>query len=177
MPIIVDSEICDFSRDEFHSMAEKVIGIAFDIHNQLGRLMNEDIYKQVLRNRCETFGITPARREVKITVTHRDFEKTYFMDLLLANRMMVEAKTVEQLTKTHYSQALQKIPIFDGDREIGLQEQCLISEDTTFALTSVKTGQGTMNDHLHRFLCHTKLSCIQWINMNKHDIEFRTLTR
>ncbi len=37
MPIIVDSEIRNFSRDEFHSMAEKVIGIAFDIHNQLGR--------------------------------------------------------------------------------------------------------------------------------------------
>ncbi len=106
MPITVDAEIRNFSRDEFHSMAEKVIGIAFDIHNQLGRLMNEDIYKQVLRNRCETVGISPARREVKITVTHRDFEKLYFMDLLLANAMVVEAKTVEKLTSTHYSQAL-----------------------------------------------------------------------
>ncbi len=139
--------------------------------------MNEDVDQQVLRNRCEVAGIIPARREVKITVTHRDFEKTYFMDLLLANGMIVEAKTVEKLTKTHYSQALQKVPIFDGGREIGLQEQCLISEDATFALTSVRTGQKTMNDHLHRFLCHTKLSRMQWFNMNKHDIEFRTLTR
>ena len=34
-----------------------------------------------------------------------------------------------------------------------------------------------MQDHLQRFLGHTRLAWIQWINMNQHDIEFRTLTR
>ena len=43
MPIEVDSEIRILSEDEFHSMAEKVIGIVFGIHNDLGRLMDEEL--------------------------------------------------------------------------------------------------------------------------------------
>ena len=42
MPIEVDSEIRVFSEDEFHSIAEKVIGIVFGVHNNLGRLMDEE---------------------------------------------------------------------------------------------------------------------------------------
>jgi hypothetical protein len=73
--------------------------------------------------------------------------------------------------------ALKKIPVFDGDQEIGKQEHCLISDGTAFALTSLRSGQDTMNEHLLRLLSHTRLNCMQWINMNHHDIEFRSLTR
>ncbi len=61
MPIRVDSEIRVFNDDEFHSLAAKVIGIAFDVHNEFGRLMDEAVYKQAIRNRCEAGGIvTPS---------------------------------------------------------------------------------------------------------------------
>ena len=80
MPIEVDSEIRILSEDEFHSMAEKVIGIVFGVHNDLGRLMDEDIYKQAIRRRCELTGIVPARREVQIKVRYHDFEKPYYME-------------------------------------------------------------------------------------------------
>ena len=43
------------------------------------------------------------------------------------------------------------------------------------ALTALKDGKVQMMDHLQRFLGHTKLARFQWINMNNHDIEFRTL--
>ena len=43
MPIVVDSEVVVFTKDEFHTLAERVIGIVFGIHNDFGRLMNEDI--------------------------------------------------------------------------------------------------------------------------------------
>ena len=35
MPIEIDSEIRSFSEDEFHSLAERVIGIVFGVHNDL----------------------------------------------------------------------------------------------------------------------------------------------
>lgn len=75
MPIEVDSEIRIFSQDEFHSLSHRVLGVAFGVHNQFGRLMNEEIYKQAIRRRCETAGISPARREVQISVRHGSFEK------------------------------------------------------------------------------------------------------
>ncbi len=106
MPIVVDSEVVVFTKDEFHTLAERVIGIVFGVHNDFGRLMNEDIYKQIIRRRCEAAGIDPVRREVEITVSYHDFQKSFYMDLFLAHGLMVETKTVEQLTSAHEAQAL-----------------------------------------------------------------------
>ena len=106
MPIHVDAEIRVFSEVEFHRLAEKVIGIAFDVHNEFGRLLTEDVYKPIIRHRAEAVGIVPVQREVEIQVRHRDFEKSYFFDLLFAHGLMVEGKTVENLAKSHHAQAL-----------------------------------------------------------------------
>lgn len=46
MPINVDSEIRILSEDEFHTVAHQVMGIVFDVHNEYGRLVDEEIYKQ-----------------------------------------------------------------------------------------------------------------------------------
>ncbi len=88
MPIQVDSDIRVFCEDEFQSLAHRVIGAVFGVHNDVGRLMNEEIYKQAIRRRCETAGIVPARREVEIKVRYEDFEKSYFMELLFGFGLM-----------------------------------------------------------------------------------------
>jgi hypothetical protein len=75
------------------------------------------------------------------------------------------------------SVALRRIPIYDGDATLGTHEVCLIADDTALALTTLKDGESQMKDHLQRFLGHTTLGCVQWINMHHHDIEFRTLTK
>lgn len=106
MPIEVDSEIRIFNRDEFHSLAHRVLGIAFDVHNEFGRLLDESIYKRAIALRCAAAGIVPALQEVQITVRFEGFVKTYFMDLLFAFGLMVEAKTAKSLTKAHFAQTL-----------------------------------------------------------------------
>jgi len=265
MPIEADSEILDFDRDEFHALAHRVLGIAFDVHNEFGRLLDESIYKRAISLRCAAAGILPVRKEVQITVRFEGFEKRYFMDLLLAFGLMVEAKTVESLTKAHFAQTLhylmlagmkhglllnmrrervehqfvsttldfterrrftihvadfrplneqsrwlretiarlladcgaflqvaldreaiihflggpevdlRKIRIVDGDQSLGFDELCLQCDDTALAFTALTDGQTRMRDHLQRFLGHTRLACIQWINLNHHDIEFTSL--
>ena len=42
MPIEVDSEIRLFSEEEFHALAHRIRGVVFDVHNDFGRLMEED---------------------------------------------------------------------------------------------------------------------------------------
>lgn len=71
--------------------------------------------------------------------------------------------------------ALRKIPIWDGDQSLGFDEVCLLGDDTALAFTALTDGQQRMRDHLQRFLGHTRLACLQWINLNHHDIEFTTL--
>jgi hypothetical protein len=73
------------------------------------------------------------------------------------------------------AEALQRIPVYDGKAIIGTHEVCLIAKDTALALTALKEGRDQMKDHLRRFLGHTELAHIQWINMDNHEIEFRTL--
>ena len=97
MPIEVDSEIRIFSEEEFHTLAHRIMGVVFDVHNDFGRLMEEETYQQAIRRRCELAGIVPARREVEIKVRYKDFQKSYFMDLLFARGLLVESKTVEAL--------------------------------------------------------------------------------
>ena len=267
MPIKVASEIRVFSEQQFHALAEKIIGITFDVHNDFGRLLDEEIYKQTIRARCESAGIVPARSEVEIKVCHEDFEKSLYMDLLFCDALMVEAKTVEKLTNAHHAQAiqyllltgmqhgllvnlrpgkvekkfisttldlesrreyvihdsdwtsqneagdrfrrvfeellsdwgaflqtslyreaivhlfggpeaaLQRIPIYDGESKVGTHEVCLLQSDTALAMTALKDGKDLMHDHLRRFLGHTKLSCLQWVNMDQRDVEFRTLVK
>ncbi len=106
MPIEVESEIRIFGHDEFHTLAHQVLGIAFDIQNELGRLLNESIYATAIRHRCSEAGIFPAEQEVKITLSHAGFVKHYFMDLLFAFGLMVETKAVETLSKPHLAQAI-----------------------------------------------------------------------
>jgi len=267
MPIIVDSEIHVLTEREFHEQAEKVIGIVFDVHNQFGRLMNEEAYKRIIQTRCEQAGMTPARREVEIIVQHGTFEKRYYMDLLLTSSLMTEAKTAEKLTKSHEAQTLhyllltemqhgllvnlrpksvekkyvstqldlakrqqfsivdtfwnpineasnrlravmtellndwgaflntslyreavvhffggpeivlRPVPVYDRNQPIGTHPFCLLADDTAFAITALTSDQSAMQEHLLRLLSHTKLACVQWINMHHHDIEFRTVTR
>ena len=107
MPVAVDAEIRVFSKREFHLLAEQVTGIAFDIHNDLGRLLDEDSYANALRARCVARGMVPGHREVAISLQHTDYLVTYYMDLLLCHGLMVETKTVESLTGSHHTQALQ----------------------------------------------------------------------
>ena len=65
--------------------------------------------------------------------------------------------------------------IVAGDQSLGFDEVCLLGDDTVLAFTALTDGQPRIRDHWQRFLGHTRLACLQWINLNHHDIEFTTL--
>lgn len=72
---------------------------------------------------------------------------------------------------------VRRIPVFSSDRKLGEQQVCLVTEDTSFAVTAVTESRDQMRIHFGRFLAHTTLSHLQWINFNHHRIEFVTLSR
>ena len=82
--------------DGGHSMA---------VHNQFGRLLDEFIYKKELAGRCSKDGM-PAQREVRIRVTHRDFVKDYFIDMLLCGSTIIKAKTAKETLAAHQGQGI-----------------------------------------------------------------------
>ena len=68
------------------------------------------------------------------------------------------------------------IQIFSGSRAVGTQRLNLITDEAAFALTMLQGNSGTMREHLRRLLGHTGLRHIHWINLNRHRVEFVTLS-
>src|SRR5438067_64046 len=106
MPIEVATTIQPCDQETFHALAHHIMREVFDIHNEFGRLLDEDLYKCELAARCAAIGIWPAEREVQIRVTHQSFIKDYFMDLLFCHGFMLEGKAAERLVAAHRGQSL-----------------------------------------------------------------------
>lgn len=106
MPIEIQSGIRVIGEEEFHSLSRRVLRLAFDVHNDFGRFLDEELCKRELATRCLDAGISPVQREVRVRLASGDFQKDYFMDLLLADGLMVEAKATELLAPAHHGQAL-----------------------------------------------------------------------
>jgi GxxExxY protein len=106
MPIAISTEIQVFSQQEFHAVDRRVMGVVFEVHNEFGRLLEEELFKREIAARCAEIGIQPVEREVRIRVTHQDFAKDYSMDLLFCHGMMLEAKAAEALAPAHRNQTL-----------------------------------------------------------------------
>ncbi len=89
--------------------------LAFESQNQLGRLCDETIYQADLAARLESAGLSP-QTEVPVTITHRDFAKTYWLDLLVSNSAIYELKTVSSLAGVHEAQLLNYLFLCDAPR-------------------------------------------------------------
>lgn len=105
MPILPSLPITAIAQSDFHRIDKQMLGHAFAIHNQFGRLLDEAIYKQEIADRCTADGLE-AHREVRVRVVHGSFVKDYFIDLLLCGSTIVEAKTVKELLATHHGQGI-----------------------------------------------------------------------
>ena len=267
MPIEVSAGIQVYDQEEVHALDRRIMGVVFEVHNEFGRLLDEELYKCEIAARCVAIGLEPAEREIRIRASHEGFVKDYFMDLLVCHGFMLEAKVAERLVAAHRGQALnylllpglrhgrlvslraervqrefvsttltpeerrrfsvvesdcvemnaqsrqlktktiellkdwgafldvnlyrealvhflggsgsvcKAVEVFSGSRRVGTQTLNLLNEDTGFALTTKQQDAGAMRDHLGRLLEHTRLKAIQWVNLNRHRVEFTTISK
>lgn len=240
------------------------MGQAFAIHNELGRLFDENIYQAELVRRCIQRGIS-AQREVKISVIHKTFRKDFFLDALFANGAIYELKCVAGLTGGNESQLInylllagvqhgklinfqlpsvesrfvstglnherrqafkvdlsgyisggsngeyienlilsllkdwgaflsidlyrEAVVCFLGGSEdvvrpvdvvcdnqtVGRKKVCFLGDKEAVHLSAMTDHFVGYETHLYRFLSHTKLDSIQWINFNQNRITFKTI--
>lgn len=105
MPVSTPVTLRPLGRKEFAQLDYAVMRHAFDCQNQLGRLCAENIYQNDLAARLEAVGIQ-AQREVRVTVTHREFTKSYWLDLVVADAAIYECKVHAMLVGEHEAQLL-----------------------------------------------------------------------
>jgi GxxExxY protein len=108
MPIHTSIPITIFHQEAFHSVDKVVTGVAFDIHNEFGRYLEERLYQREFASRLSGRGLV-VHREMQMTLTLDDFSRDYFADFLVSNGVIVETKAVEALTNAHKAQTLRAI--------------------------------------------------------------------
>ncbi|MFA6564407.1 MAG: GxxExxY protein [Verrucomicrobiia bacterium] len=80
-------------------------GCAFDIHNEIGRYLDERLYQAELAARLKDRRLAVIR-EVKITLILDGFTRDYSVDILINGGVIVETKTAEALAPAHRAQVL-----------------------------------------------------------------------
>ena len=74
-------------------------------------------------------------------------------------------------------QVVQPVEILDGDAVLGSQKLPVIAPDTVLKLTALSRDLDSFENHLGRFLDHTRLDRLQWVNVGRKLVTFRTLRR
>ena len=92
---------------KFDELSNKVLGCALEVHRQLGPGLLESAYEQCLAYELKRANI-PFRVQVELPIEYKQIQLDcgYRMDLLVADRLIVELKSVDQLLKIHEAQIL-----------------------------------------------------------------------
>lgn len=102
-----------------NEITSAVIGAAIEVHRQLGPGLLESAYEECL---CRELSIrrVPFERQKSVPVQYKDLklESGYRLDLLVAERVVVEVKAVEVVLPIHEAQLLTYLKL--GGWRIGL---------------------------------------------------------
>jgi GxxExxY protein len=85
----------------------QVIGLAMEVHRQLGPGLLESAYEECLAFEFASHGLTFGR-QVPLPVVYKrvKLDCGYRLDLVVENRIVIEVKAVERLLPIHEAQVL-----------------------------------------------------------------------
>ncbi len=90
-----------------------------EVYYKLGRGFLEPIYQEALAVEFSLRGIPfEAQRELRVTYKGQVLDKTYFVDFLCYDKIIVEIKAVGKLTEIEWSQVLNYLKV--SDLRVGL---------------------------------------------------------
>ena len=115
MPITCPVTLRHLTPAEFDELDFRVMGHAFASQNELGRLCEEGVYQRDLQARLLAGGFRDVLIEVPVTLSHDDFTKTLFVDLI-ADNLVYELKTVLTLTGDHDAQLFTYLFLLEANR-------------------------------------------------------------
>ncbi len=93
--------------EEINRLTERIIGCCVSVHRELGPGLLESVYEECLCLLLQEANMNVDRQGV-IPVHFRGkmLEQTFKFDVLVENTVLIELKSVEQLTGLHQAQLL-----------------------------------------------------------------------
>lgn len=109
MPIETAIPLRHHSQDEFGKVAYEVVGKAFEVHQRLGRMFRESVYRSTSKHLLGSRAV----EEVGVRLIHKGYEKELSMDLVVDRGCPFELKVAAQLTNKHRGQLIQYLMLTD----------------------------------------------------------------
>jgi len=90
-----------------NELTEKVIGLAIEVHRNLGPGLLESAYQECLLYEIKKLGLK-VEKEKPLPIVYKEIklEQGYRIDLLIEDRLVIEIKTVEFFNDVHTAQIL-----------------------------------------------------------------------
>ena len=92
---------------EFDDLSNKIIGLAIEVHRQLGPGLLENTYQQCLAYELSQAGIN-FQMEVSLPIKYKEINIScgYRIDLLIEDKILLELNSVKALLSIHEAQIL-----------------------------------------------------------------------
>ena len=102
-----------------NELSNIVIGVAIDVHRNLGPGLLENAYKECLFYKLSKEGFFVEKEKV-MPLVYEDIKLDcgYRIDLLVENKLVIELKSVEELNDVHFAQTLTYLKL--GEFKLGL---------------------------------------------------------
>lgn len=102
-----------------NEIAREIVDAAFHIHKTLGPGLLETVYEVVLARELEKRGLSVVRQQaVPICFGDLKFDEGFRADLIVADKVIIELKSVEQTAPVHKKQLLTYLRL--ADKQLGL---------------------------------------------------------
>lgn len=104
---------------EINDLSYKVIGLAIEVHRELGPGLLESAYKECLFYELQKAGLQ-VEKEKPLPIIYKEvkLDHGYRIDLLVEQKLVLEIKTVERFTDVHFAQVLTYLKL--GGFQLGL---------------------------------------------------------
>lgn len=100
--------------EDLNSISGAIVDAAFHIHRTLGPGLLESVYEVVLAHELEKRGLKVERQKpVPIQFEGIRFDEGFRADLIVEKCVIVELKSVEELSRVHTKQLLTYLRLLD----------------------------------------------------------------
>ena len=102
-----------------NQIAKEVVDAAVKVHTKLGPGLLESVYEVVLARELNHRGLR-VERQVPIPIEYDGlrFDEGFRADIIVEGKVILELKSVEQLTKVHHKQLFTYLKL--ADKRLGL---------------------------------------------------------
>jgi GxxExxY protein len=102
-----------------NELSYKIIGAALKVHTALGPGLLESVYETVLAHELKKLGLD-VKTQVAISFIFEDFKFDcgFRLDILVNDKVIIELKSVEELSDVHHKQLLTYLKL--SNKKLGL---------------------------------------------------------